>query len=77
VTDRIDVHQHILPQSYLAALDRRGVGMAGLAPPAWSENLALSAMDRCEVETGIVSISVPGVHFGDDAAQAGSGSSPP
>jgi hypothetical protein len=65
---RIDVYQHILPHSYIAALERWSIGMGGLAPPAWSEGLALAAMDRCEIETGIVSISVPDVHFGEDAA---------
>jgi len=35
-------------------------------PPDWSEELALTALDRAGVVTAVVSIWGPGVHFGDD-----------
>jgi predicted TIM-barrel fold metal-dependent hydrolase len=36
--------------------------------PKWSPKEALATMDRLGVETAFLSISSPGVHFGDDAA---------
>jgi hypothetical protein len=41
-------------------------GIASL--PKWSLKEALATMDRLGVETAFLSISSPGVHFGDDAA---------
>ncbi|HEX9497581.1 MAG TPA: amidohydrolase, partial [Mycobacterium sp.] len=38
------------------------------ALPEWNEALALDAMDKLSVRLAILSISSPGVHFGDDAA---------
>ena len=38
MTGRIDVHCHIIPPKL--------TGMAGLKPPDWSEELALTALDR-------------------------------
>ncbi len=66
MSGRIDVHQHIIPARYQAYLDEVGVTAAGLAAPAWSEDLMLASMDKYEVETAILSLSMPGVHFGDD-----------
>lgn len=68
---RIDVHHHILPDRYRAALERAGVAEAsGVALPAWSPELALETMDANGIGLAITSISAPGVHFGDDAAAA-------
>lgn len=65
---RIDVHHHILPASYAAALDRAGYArVAGVDRPRWSDDIALGVMDRHGIEVGIGSISAPGVHFGNDA----------
>jgi predicted TIM-barrel fold metal-dependent hydrolase len=38
------------------------------ATPAWSEDAALRAMDRLGIAKAYLSISSPGVHFGDDQA---------
>ena len=66
---RIDVHHHIIPASYAAALDRAGyVQVAGVERPEWSPELALEVMDQHGIEVGVTSVSAPGVHFGDDAA---------
>ena len=62
---RIDVHQHLLPPEFLAALDRHG--MSAWAPAAWSAKSALSMMDEQEIATGVLSLSTPGPHLGDDA----------
>jgi len=38
------------------------------ALPAWSEEMALTGMDKLDVRLAILSTSSPGVHFGDPAA---------
>ncbi|MFD9945331.1 amidohydrolase family protein [Nonomuraea sp. NPDC059023] len=69
---KIDVHAHFIPDLYREALEAAGQaqpdGIKGL--PEWSEELALQAMDRLGVERSLLSISSPGVHFGDAAALA-------
>lgn len=62
---RIDTHQHLLPPEFLAALDRHG--MSAWAPAKWSAAGALAMMDEHEIATGILSLSTPGPHLGDDA----------
>ena len=62
---RIDVHQHPLPPEFVAALERHGLGH--WAPVGWSAEGALAAMDEHRIATGILSLSTPGPHFGDDA----------
>ena len=62
---RIDTHQHVLPPEFLAALDRHG--MSAWAPAAWTAEGALAAMDQHEIATGVLSLSTPGTHFGDNA----------
>jgi predicted TIM-barrel fold metal-dependent hydrolase len=64
---RIDTHHHALPKDYVAWLRKRGVEAAGGLPlPEWSPEGSLAAMDKFGVETAILSLSAPGVHFGDD-----------
>ena len=62
---RIDVHQHLLPPEFIAALERHG--LSAWAPAAWSAESAIAMMDTHEVATGVLSLSTPGTHFGDDA----------
>ncbi len=68
--ERIDVHAHYLPPVYraaaLAAGHSRPDGMPAL--PQWSEAAALAQMDKLGVRKAFLSISSPGVHFGEDAA---------
>jgi 6-methylsalicylate decarboxylase len=65
----IDVHHHILPPVYLAeARDRLIAQQQGYLPPRilnWSPQNALAEMDQNGVATSIVSISTPGIWFGD------------
>ena len=67
---RIDVHAHYLPEDYrsaaLAAGEQHPDGMPAL--PEWSEAAALALMDKLSIRTAMLSISSPGVHFGDDRA---------
>ncbi|MGC5396087.1 amidohydrolase family protein [Streptomyces sp. DT20] len=69
-TSLIDVHAHFVTDSYVAAARSAGIehpdGMPGW--PAWSVEQHLDLMDRSGIEKSYVSISSPGVHFGDDVA---------
>ena len=42
--------------------------IGGWLMPEWDPPAAIAMMDEAGIETGILSISAPGVHFGDDAA---------
>ena len=64
---RIDTHQHIVPPAYAAWLDRKGITAGGLPLPRWTAHDAIALMDRHGIQTGILSVSTPGVHLGDDA----------
>ncbi len=67
---RIDIHHHYLPDFYVRALEAAGRSPPDGIPatPAWSEDDALQTMDRLGIEKAYLSISSPGVHFGDDQA---------
>ncbi|MGW2613595.1 amidohydrolase family protein [Streptomyces sp. NPDC001500] len=66
----IDVHAHLLPDFYVQQATAAGHahpdGMAGW--PTWSVQAHLDLMDRNGIDTAMLSISSPGVHFGDDKA---------
>ena len=59
------MHQHPLPPEFVAALERHGQG--AWAPVRWSAEGAIAAMDQHEIATGVLSLSTPGTHMGDDA----------
>ncbi len=67
---RVDVHAHFIPEIYRDALLAAGHGRPDGMPaiPPWSADEALAAMDALGIERAMLSISSPGVHFGDDAA---------
>ncbi|ATL66348.1 amidohydrolase family protein [Nocardia terpenica] len=64
---RIDVHQHILPPSYRQTVERLGLDAGGWPIPPWSTEAALAMMDGRGMATGVLSVSAPGTHTGDDA----------
>ena len=70
LTGKIDVHAHYLPPGYADELRGAGIvhpdGMRGY--PEWSPERALETYDKLGIATGVLSISSPGVHYGDDAA---------
>jgi predicted TIM-barrel fold metal-dependent hydrolase len=67
-TNRIDVHFHYLSPEYREKLiDAHGSSPDGFAAPQWSPAGALAMMDRMGIATGMLSVSSPGVHFGNDA----------
>ena len=64
---RIDTHHHYYPPRYLEESSRHHDGTVSYAPE-WSPALSLEDMNKGGVETSILSISAPGVWFGDSAA---------
>ncbi|MGX1479920.1 UNVERIFIED_CONTAM: putative TIM-barrel fold metal-dependent hydrolase [Streptomyces canus] len=66
----IDVHAHLLPDFYVEQATAAGHahpdGMGDW--PTWSVQTHLDLMDRNGIETAMLSMSSPGVHFGDDKA---------
>ena len=68
----IDVHHHFLPPFYKPHvqgwMDRFATGVDAVM--AWTPDASLAAMNEAKVERAILSISSPGVHFGDDTAAA-------
>jgi len=67
-TFRIDVHHHFVPSEYVATLARIGVTGAGgedFSLMTWSPEQSLTMMDRQGIASAILSLSAPGVFFGD------------
>jgi predicted TIM-barrel fold metal-dependent hydrolase len=60
---RIDVHYHIAPSGWTAALTSRNVLQPAWS--GWSVAKAVEDMDRDGVGLSITSITIPGVWFGD------------
>jgi 6-methylsalicylate decarboxylase len=71
MTGRIDVHHHVIPPAYRTLLDSLGDIYGGRPVPAWDTTSAIAMMDTHRIATSIVSVSVPGVHWGDDAQARG------
>lgn len=65
---RIDVHHHLAPPDYVAAVNPR----IPLPPPTmgWSLQKSLDDMDKAGIQTAMISITTPGLWFGDAAASA-------
>ncbi|AEW92823.1 MULTISPECIES: amidohydrolase family protein [Streptomycetaceae] len=63
---RIDVHQHLVPPVWADALAAIGHDTGGWAVPAWSTGGAIAMMDEQSIATGVLSVTAPGVHLGDD-----------
>ena len=66
--NKIDVHFHYLSPEYREQMiDAVGGWPDGFAAPNWSAEATLAMMDRMNIATGMLSVSSPGVHFGNDA----------
>jgi len=67
-TTAIDIHHHFLPPFYkpLAKgwMDKFATGVSAVM--AWTPEASLAAMDEARVSRAVLSISSPGVHFGND-----------
>jgi 6-methylsalicylate decarboxylase len=64
--NRIDVHQHVLPPRYADWLRDNGIRPGGIDLPEWSPAAALKFMDGHVIATGVLSVSTPRVHLGND-----------
>lgn len=63
---RIDVHHHLIPPAFVKAMQKRGIDKVAGAPlPSWTPETSLRNMDAHGIRTAIVSLSAPGVYFGD------------
>ena len=68
----VDVHAHVFPDFYGAAMEAAGVhDVDGWPNPKWSPEAMLEAMDGHRIQAQLLSISSPGVTFaqGPDAAR--------
>ncbi len=66
---RIDVHHHFSSPGFIKEISSRKTGQIPLE--RWTAEKSVEDMDKGGVATSIVSISEPGVHFGNnDAARA-------
>ena len=66
---RIDIHHHLYPPEYLAALGRHVK-----VPPVvgnWTPQRSLDQMDSAGIRTAVLSVTAPGVWFGDAAEARG------
>ncbi|OXI35798.1 2-hydroxy-1-naphthoic acid nonoxidative decarboxylase [Burkholderia aenigmatica] len=59
--NRIDVHQHVVPPFWADALPAHGGDPSGWGSPAWSPDSAIAFMDSLEIQTGVLSLTAPGV----------------
>ncbi|WP_423760722.1 amidohydrolase family protein [Burkholderia sp. NLJ2] len=63
---RIDVHHHFIPPAYRDAMSRHGIQkVAGAALPEWHAQASLDVMNANGIQAALLSISAPGVYFGD------------
>jgi 6-methylsalicylate decarboxylase len=69
---RIDVHHHFLPPQYMKEEhERLNFGHGGVSASqmlAWTPSQSLEVMDQNGIATAVVSITTPGVWYGDVAA---------
>lgn len=63
---RIDTHHHFTVPKLIAESTAKGITQAGLMD--WTPQKSIDAMDQGSVATSILSISDPGVWFGDNSA---------
>lgn len=67
--NRIDVHQHVVPPFWAAALQDHGGDPSGWSSPDWSPEAALHFMDTQAIRTGVLSLTAPGVSGWSGAAR--------
>jgi predicted TIM-barrel fold metal-dependent hydrolase len=68
MTLTVDLHHHVIPDFYWQASNEDGNAAGGITPPHWSFDGAIAYLDEARIDLAVLSISTPGVHFGDDAA---------
>jgi 6-methylsalicylate decarboxylase len=61
MSQRIDVHTHLVPPFWGAALPDHGGDPSGWTLPSWTPEIHLEFMDRNGIDTSILSLTAPGV----------------
>ena len=68
MTSLIDVHHHVLPPPYTSELAAAGIeALPGYGFPDWSPSRSLEVMDENGIELAVLSVSAPGLSFGEAA----------
>ena len=63
---RIDVHHHVIPPKFSETMRNRGINFVAGAPlPKWTPNDSIELMNLNGIQTAIMSLSCPGVYFGN------------
>lgn len=60
---RIDSHAHLIPPEHVAELEQRS--LLPIPLPPWSADLTYQTMARHGIDAAVLSLSPPGVFFGD------------
>ena len=69
--DRLDIHSHYAPPAWASVVgEKKNKGLFGLANPIgffkdWTPGKSIEQMDEASVATSMLSITTPGVWFGD------------
>ena len=68
---QIDVHNHMIPESYMEAVKAHGMEMdEGFPIPGWSAEAHLKFMDEAGIRTSVLTMPAPQPYFGDGAESA-------
>ena len=68
---QVDVHCHMIPDSYLSAVKAHGMEMdEGFPIPSWSAEGHLKFMDEAGIQTSVLTMPAPQPFFGDGAQSA-------
>lgn len=68
---QIDLHSHIIPDSYMEAVRAHGMEMdEGFPIPSWSVGAHLKFMDEAGIQTSVLTMPAPQPYFGDGAESA-------
>ena len=68
---QMDIHCHMIPDSYLEAIKAHGMEMdEGFPIPAWEAEEHLRFMDEAGIQTSILTMPAPQPYFGDGAESA-------
>ena len=68
---QIDIHSHMIPDSYLEAVKAHGMEMdEGFPIPAWNVDAHLKFMDEAGIRTSVLTMPAPQPYFGDGAESA-------
>lgn len=68
---QIDIHSHMIPESYMTAVKAHGMEMdEGFPIPSWSAEEHLKFMDEAGIQTSVLTMPAPQPFFGDGAESA-------